>query len=306
MACFFDSVKNKRTTNEDSYCKMDLGINHEAQVSSMVVADGMGGLDAGEEYSSTAVKLWYRELMRTLLSEEFTDTSLENQLEVLKDNTVRAFSRIGKTLYKKGIDSGVRGGTTLTVVLHFWNTLLIANCGDSPVYGFKNGQVELLSEVQNAAGKMVREGKIKPGSLLYYQNKNRLLSYMGGREEVEPYINVVDSRDYDCIIVGTDGAFGGLDEEELQWVFGQITSPDTLIRTLFDSARAKGEDDNQTAIVYFPNEEEEVTEKGLPETTVSLDLFPGKEEGRNEDKTQKKLRGIRKLLLKTYERIHRL
>ena len=252
MTCFFDSVVNKRNTNEDSYCKMEIALNHEAKVCSMVVADGMGGLAAGKDYSSAAVKLWYRDLVRTLLSDEFSMNSLENQLELLKEHTVRTYARIGRTLYKNGLDSGMRGGTTLTTVIHFWNSLLIANCGDSPVYGIKDGKTELLSEIQNLAGQMVREGKTRPGSLLYYQNKNRLLAYVGGREEVRPYIRVVDSRDYDGIILGSDGAFGSLDEEELQWILGEAEEPGAIIRSLFDAARAKGEEDNQTGILYYP------------------------------------------------------
>lgn len=252
MTCFFDSVANKRRSNEDSFCKMELALNHEARVCSLVVADGMGGLAAGKEYSSAAIRLWYRDLVRTLLSDEFSLNSLENQLEVLKDHTIRTYARIGRTLYKKGLDSGMRGGTTLTTVIHFWNSLLIANCGDSPVYGIRDGEPVLLSEIQNVAGQMVREGKTKPGSLLYYQNKNRLLSYVGGREEVHPFVTVVDSRDYDGIILGSDGAFGSLDEEELQWILSQTGEPATLIRNLFDAARAKGEEDNQTAILYYP------------------------------------------------------
>ena len=252
MTCFFDSVVNKRNANEDSYCKMELALNHEARVCSMVVADGMGGLAAGKDYSSAAVKLWYRDLVRTLLSDEFCMNSLENQLELLKEHTARTYARIGRTLYKKGLDNGMRGGTTLTTVIHFWNSILIANCGDSPVYGIRDGQVELLSEIQNLAGQMVREGKTRPGSLLYYQNKNRLMAYVGGREEVHPFMRVVDSRDYDGIILGSDGAFGSLDEEDLQWILGEAEEPGAVIRTLFDAARAKGEEDNQTAILYYP------------------------------------------------------
>ena len=294
MTCFFDSVVNKRRTNEDSYCKMELALNHEARVCSLVVADGMGGLAAGKEYSSAAVRLWYRDLVRTLLSDEFSRNTLENQLEVLKDHTIRTYARIGRTLYKKGLDSGMRGGTTLTTVIHFWNFLLIANCGDSPVYGIRDGELVLLSEIQNVAGQMVREGKTKPGSLLYYQNKNRLLSYVGGREEVHPFVKVVDSRDYDGIILGSDGAFGSLDEEELQWILGQAGEPGALIRTLFDAARAKGEEDNQTAILYYPRgiadryyDRENQEDTGLSffdedlkkegENTESENLFSGEE-----------------------------
>ena len=47
MAFFFASEINRRSSNEDSYCQMEIRMNAEAAVKAMVVADGMGGLSGG-------------------------------------------------------------------------------------------------------------------------------------------------------------------------------------------------------------------------------------------------------------------
>ena len=67
------------------------------------------------------------------------------------------FEKINGRLYKKGLDTGAKGGTTLSSAIHFWDTWLIANCGDSPIYGMKNGKLSLLGDIQNVASQMVKK-----------------------------------------------------------------------------------------------------------------------------------------------------
>lgn len=261
MTCFYDSVRNKRSSNEDSFAKMEFRLNHEAGVYAMAVADGMGGLAAGKDYSNMAVRLWYRELLKLIMGDEFAGGTLENQTELLREFSGKVYGRLGRILYRKGIDTGIRGGTTLTTVIRFWDTLIIANVGDSPVYGIRDGDITLLSEIQNVSGKMVREGKTEPRSLLYYQNKNRLLQYLGSREEVHPHCVTLDVRDVDALLLGTDGAFGDLTMEEIHDTVCLEPDPRTVIRSLFEHAREYGEEDNQTAILYLPHAGERTTAK---------------------------------------------
>ena len=174
MVFFCESLQNKRSRNEDSCCHMDLKMNHEATVSAFVVADGMGGLSAGNLYAKTAVSMWYQELINILMSEDFRDCSLETQIEGLKAFCQDVFEKINQKLYKKGMDAGLKGGTTLTTAIHFWDTWIFANCGDSPIYVMRKDKLELISDIQNLAWQLVREGKTQIGSTLFLQNKNRL------------------------------------------------------------------------------------------------------------------------------------
>ena len=121
MAFYFASEKNKREINEDSYCQMELRINLEASISAMVVADGMGGLAGGKFYSETALELWYRGLLDTMMGEGFRDCSLHQQIDALTEFSENIFEKINRQLYKKGLDTGARGGTTLSAAIHFWD-----------------------------------------------------------------------------------------------------------------------------------------------------------------------------------------
>ena len=250
MAVYFNSEINRRSSNEDSYCDLKLRINHEASVHVMSVADGMGGLSGGKYYSRAAVRLLNEKLLHLIMDDDFRGSSLDEQTELLLDFSGRVFQEINLELYTAGLNAGVKGGTTLSMVIHFWHSYIIANCGDSPVYYMKDDELHLASDIQNAAWHMMLEGITQEGSVIYYQNKSRLLQYLGRREQVTPYITVLEDDRADCILLGTDGVFGNLGQEEIGRILCQKKNGQNIIRDLFERARDGGEDDNQTAIYY--------------------------------------------------------
>ena len=259
MAFFFASEINRRSSNEDSYCQMEIRMNAEAAVKAMVVADGMGGLSGGKYYSEAAVNLWYQELLQILMSDRFKGNPLDRQIEILQEFSEEIYSKLNQRLYKKGLDAGIKGGTTLSAVIHFWDTFIVSNCGDSPpLIPASNPFLynQLISEVQNVAEEMVREGKTTAGSVLYYQNKNRLLDYLGKRKECKPYCRLFPAEEIDGILMGSDGAFGDLTKAEIETIFCDCERPQRVIGQIFESARESGEEDNQTAILYVNQEKE--------------------------------------------------
>ena len=278
MAFFFASEINRRSSNEDSYCQMEIRMNDEAAVRAMVVADGMGGLSGGKYYSEAAVNMWYQELLTTIMSERFRGNPLDRQIDILQEFSKEIYGKLNQTLYKRGLDAGIKGGTTLSAVIHFWDTVIISNCGDSPIYALKDGHLRLISEIQNVAEKMVREGKTTAGSVLYYQNKNRLLDYLGKRAESHPYCTVLPSRDIDGILAGSDGAFGDLTTEELVSAVSACKRPQEVIRQIFEKSRAAGEEDNQTAVFYVMREKEGKKENDLQFPKTGLKKKEKKEE----------------------------
>ena len=266
MAFYYSSEINKRSVNEDSYCNMEIRMNHEAAVSAMVVADGMGGLSAGKKYSERAVHLWYEELMKTVMGDGFRDGTLSQQIDTLLDFSRQIFQKINRELYQKGMDAGVKGGTTLSAAIHFWDTWMIANCGDSPIYIMKNGTLSLASEIQNVASQMVKKGVAKEGSALFYQNKNRLTEYLGKREEVHPCCVRISDNDLDSLLIGSDGAFGDLSDKQIEQIFNQPKEPQNLLQDLFEQARNGGEEDNQTAVLY-------IEDKKMEEDTFHMNFY---------------------------------
>lgn len=251
MAIFYDSNINRRREQEDSYSYIELGLNHEATVKAMVVADGMGGMSGGRFFSDKAVKLWCEMLLKLLMSEDFRDCSLPTQIDSLYRFMQESFERINRILYPMGLDQGYKGGTTMTCAISFWDSVIVGNCGDSPAYLLKNGRISLISRIQNLAGELLRQGKTGVDGVLYKQNKNRLTQYLGRRESVEAYVTMINKDDMDGLIIGSDGAFGNLDIPALEDVFARVMIRQEILKELFGRARDLGEDDNQTAILYL-------------------------------------------------------
>lgn len=259
MSFYFASEQNRRSANEDSYCQIDFRMNHEALLSVMAVADGMGGLSNGKMYSSKAIELWYEALLKVILSEKFKEQTLEKQILVLQEFSGQIYDEINQELYHMGLDRGMKGGTTLTCAIHFWDSWIISNCGDSPAYSVKDGEATLQSCIQNKAWQMIRDGETTLGSASFYQYKNRLLEYLGRRESVHPHIKTVSDAEVDYMVLGTDGALGENAGRTLVEIlsFEEIDGQD-MLKKLFEEARSLGEEDNQTAILYmkdFPKEQ---------------------------------------------------
>ena len=183
---------------------------------------------------------------------------------MLRNFSEEVYQTMGRVLYKEGMDRGLRGGTTMSAAILYWDTFFVSNCGDSPIYVIKDGRASLVSELHNLAAQMVRDGKTSHGSQLYYQNKNLIMRYLGGKEGGVPYVTAIPKDDVDLMIIGSDGAFGGLTAEMIARIAMTTSNPKELIPALFDEARKTGETDNQTAIVYVRDFDGRAVERSGP------------------------------------------
>lgn len=249
MGIFLESRKNKRKNNEDNYCYMEYRINLEAALKVYLVADGMGGLEKGEVFSKMAIELWQHKLLKFLMGERFSGCSLKAQIDGLCAFSYRVMREINEEVYQYGLDKGIYGGTTLTTAILFWDQLIVANCGDSPVFLVVGDKLKRLTMEQNVAEQLIRTHKIERGSDIYYQKKNLLTDFIGKYAPVEPYVVRLSYHEDDLLLMGSDGAFGELSESEILELI--LENEDShIIPTIFDYAAQKGENDNQTMILY--------------------------------------------------------
>ena len=217
MPVYFETKKNKRRMNQDYHLYMEYRINHEAQIRAIAVADGMGGLACGEIASVMAVEKWILKLQKMTLSREFLGRTLNEQIEQLRRFSSSVVQEINEEVYQELSDRGVKGGTTLTTGILYWDTLIFSNCGDSPAYYYKRKEQSFykISREQNAAEEMVLEGRVKKYSLEYWKHKNMLTDYIGKYRQANPYVCMMPFDKGDCLLLGSDGAFGRLNENEV-------------------------------------------------------------------------------------------
>lgn len=262
MAVYFESRKNKRRVNQDHHLYMEYRMNHEAMIKVFLVADGMGGLACGELASSLAAEKWILKLQKLTMSKDFLGKSITDQLELLKMFSFHAIQEINEEVYHELNDQGIEGGTTLTVGILFFHNLILVNCGDSPAYYFNENDKCLmkLSKDQNVAEELVRQGKTTKNSSIYMQKKHMLTDYIGKYKEAMPHVCTLTFQPGDMVILGSDGAFGELKEEEIRkMILGKMEQPNQIIQEIMNTSERMGEEDNQTLILY-------VEENGMDKT----------------------------------------
>lgn len=138
-----------RAKNEDS-CNIVLAADGSPQA--FIVADGMGGHEAGDVASAMAVQIVSDEVA-VLIQNPDNDSSVK---ELLEDAILKANARIYQYSLRKL--SGLGTGTTLTAGVLHKEKLTVAHIGDSRFYLLRNGQLQKLTRDHSFVGELVDKG----------------------------------------------------------------------------------------------------------------------------------------------------
>lgn len=248
-------LRHKR--NEDCYMHVQYRMMNDEKINVLVVADGMGGLEDGENASRHAVTgvlagLHERLLLRyqAASSPYFSITHYVNELEAIMRE---AFQKANRTVCELAEDC-LETGTTLSVVLHVGECAVAANIGDSPVYYYSDREKELslIAKLQTKAELDAQAGLYERFSEEYYKHAHILLQNLGGYAQLPPEsvnVEVLEGvRENDMFLLGSDGAFGRLPISEIRQML-EAGDGDLILRKIFFEAK-KDKNDDQTAILY--------------------------------------------------------
>jgi serine/threonine protein phosphatase PrpC len=233
-----------RKNNEDNFAvlpppRLMSGLN-----SLFIVADGMGGAQAGEVASSLAIQeltRWFSaDADRTLRG---TETNWPGELT---DAVSHANYMVRLTATKDPDKFGM--GTTLVVAALVGDQLYIANVGDSRAYLVSDSRVYQITRDHSWVAEQVRAGAIAAGAARRHPRRNVLTRAIGVSDNVAPDVTTYELIPGDRIVLCTDGLHGLVDDEEIRNI---ITSnePDSAVHALIDLANERGAPDNVTAIV---------------------------------------------------------
>lgn len=236
-------VGKKRTGNEDSmYLDDDLKL--------YIVADGMGGHQAGEVASELVIET-IRDYMRRFQGEGDVE-ELEDFDEALSKEANRLLSSIH--LANRGVHEVAQSnenyhgmGSTISAAFFVNDTLIVANVGDSPIYLVHDGGIELLSVTHNVISEQMA---INPEAAKHLDKRFRhmLTRAMGINETVEPDICEIQYFDGDILTISSDGLSDKVSPEEILDIVKR-ERPEKACQTLVNLANERGGDDNITVIV---------------------------------------------------------
>ena len=230
-----------RSINQDVVMVLDEFT--KAQFNLYIVADGMGGANAGD-YAAKALVQYVKEYMDShddctigLIRKaiEYANTKI---YELSKNN--KQLQGMGSTVVAAGIS-----GTTLYAF----------NVGDSRLYIVRDKLIQVTKD-HSFVEDEVAKGHITRGSKEYKLNKNYITRAVGVEKEVEVDIFEIELLEGDKILLCSDGLSNMIDDKEIYDIISKSETLDLAVDNLIETANEKGGTDNISAILI--NYEREV------------------------------------------------
>ncbi|HET8813829.1 MAG TPA: Stp1/IreP family PP2C-type Ser/Thr phosphatase [Solirubrobacterales bacterium] len=203
-----------------------------------VVADGMGGAQAGEVASKSA-------------AESFAGGLPKAPPERALEETIEGANRTIHELARK--DPSLAGmGTTVTAAIVDLESeeVAIGHVGDSRAYRFRNGRFEQLTRDHSLVEEMRRKGQLTDAQAEDHPQRSIITRALGPEPEVQVDLQTVPAQHGDVFLICSDGLTTMLDDEKIAQVLTRATSLQAALRTLVDEANRAGGRDNITVVAF--------------------------------------------------------
>lgn len=252
IAGFAQSIGIQRETNEDSLFTLTSNLNTNGVIKNFglyMIADGMGGHEAGEVASRIAIEKMSAYIIDTLFLPSISINN--NQL----DNSIQEVLRKGAINAHQAIKHNANGsGTTLTAALVVGDQLTIAHVGDSRAYLIEpDWRMQLLTHDHSLVKRLEEIGQLTPAEASRHPKRNMLYRALGLGDQVEPELYSLHIFPAQMLLICTDGLWGEVPEIEVVDIVHSSTEPQIACQALIDAANSAGGPDNISVIlVRFP------------------------------------------------------
>lgn len=246
QAFVVSEVGRVRKSNEDSFLS-DEGLRL------FVVADGMGGHNAGEVASRLAVDAIEGFIRRSTDSDECSwpygvDSTLSLDANRLRTAIHLANRRVFRAADSQDDYSGM--GTTVVAALINANRLVVGHVGDSRAYSMSNGELKQLTTDDSWASTVVAEDlDIDAATWANHPMRKVLTSVLGAREQSEPHLTERDLSDNELLLLCSDGLHGVIEDGRIQDILSRNADLEQAARAIVAAALENGSRDNVTALL---------------------------------------------------------
>lgn len=236
----------KRAVNEDRAAV----IERPDRLKLAVLADGMGGHNAGDVASEMAIHLLRTSFLAATAEQLSSLEAREQWLE-------HAVSHTNYEIYQYSLtNEGCKGmGTTLIACVLDHETCTIAHVGDSRLYYFTNDAVQLITRDHSYVNALIDRGAISEEEAENHPNKNVIIKALGTEGTIKPDFYELQVADTSYVLICSDGLSNKLTTDEM----GAIITLDKPLKTrgemLVQLANDSGGEDNISLILITPNGE---------------------------------------------------
>src|SRR5271165_3326195 len=227
-------------------------IGSEADIGLFVLADGMGGYNAGEVASGIAVKTIINLVRDAFLREDLSVRDAESGLTrpsiILRDAIHRANKIIYHTSKTQPQCEGM--GTTVVACLFHDNKMSIAHVGDSRLYRLRDNRFEQMTLDHSLLQELVDRGFYSPEEAQRAANKNYVTRALGVEATVEVEIQEVPTQKGDYYVLCSDGLSDMVEDDDIHLTISTFgANLETVAKQLIQLTNDNGGRDNVSVLM---------------------------------------------------------
>lgn len=231
-------IGQRRQLNQDFIYLSETPIGNLPNV--FIVADGMGGHNAGDYASRYAVET---------VVEEIGNSFEKNPVKILGRAIEKANTRIRERAREDAAYNGM--GTTMVVATCMGKYLEVANVGDSRLY-VVGDRIEQITQDHSLVEEMVRMGGIDRATARNHPDKNIITRAIGARDYVEADFFNLELQTGDMVLLCSDGLTNMVEDETIHQILKGDGSLKDRVEELVRTANHNGGKDNISVIVIEP------------------------------------------------------
>lgn len=233
-------------------CKTDRGttrlINEDSlicfqQEQVYMIADGVGGHNAGEIASSLATEVTATYIKHNPLGK------VENDIR-LKEYFMSCLKEANDSVLRVSALRGNKAGMATTGLLAYIkdSKAYMVNIGDSRGYLLRDGNLMQITEDHTYVNQLIKDGRLDPSQVEEYPDKHIITKALGAEEDISPDFFQFEVFKGDRILLCTDGLYNEITTEEIRLLMKTAFDVDVLAEELVNRAKQHGGRDNITVI----------------------------------------------------------
>ena len=218
-------------------------VSKDGKTTFLIVADGMGGMNAGEVASKMQVELFLKKVSDLDCSGWADDRLAEVAKEAIQEANLAIYREALRDLNKYGM------GTTAVVCILHGDKLITANVGDSRAYISTRSELIRVTRDHSYVEDLVRQGAISSQQAKEHPDRNIITRAVGCLEDIEVDIFINDFDKDSVLLMCSDGLNNMVEDDYLQRLIRRNKNMDKLADRLIAVAKKNGGADNITVIV---------------------------------------------------------
>ena len=248
-----------RDHNEDFVGKYALGMQQtpdDPEIGLYLVADGMGGHQAGEVASKDVVRVILEQIQEKANALQASPKIKRSTVDLQKVATPgevlkQAILQANTVIHTARRTSGSDRGTTLTAALIVGDSCAVANVGDSRTYLLRAGQLEQITRDHSLVASLVAANVLKPEEVRSHPQRSQIYRTLGDKANLEVDIFERQLANGDRLLLCSDGLWEMVLDQDIEKILRQAANPAVACDRLIETANLAGGEDNISVIVIW-------------------------------------------------------